>query len=190
MIDRDKFWDKARPIFHGPSQGQVDGTNAILDEWENRYLNADIRWLAYMLATAYWETNRSMKPVREAYYLGEPEPAESYRRQLRYYPYYGRGLVQLTWQSNYQRESQPDRVGVDLVSDPDRALEPRIAAAILMEGMKHGDFGGVGLAYWFSDNRDDPVGARHLVNGTDHAADIANIHRQFLAALQAARVTI
>ncbi len=136
------------------------------------------RWLAYAgLATPFWETARTMQPVREAYWMSE----EWRRENLRYYPFYGRGLVQLTWESNYKAMSGV--VGLDLVGDPDLALAPKPAATILFYGMEHGVFGGQGLGYWFNDTKDDPVGARHLVNGVDHAEEIANIHAEFLGAL-------
>ncbi|MEP0518610.1 MAG: hypothetical protein ABJO09_00765 [Hyphomicrobiales bacterium] len=48
---------------------------------------------AYVLATAFWETARTMKPVRE--YGGE-----KYLKSKRYYPYVGMGYVQLTWRTN------------------------------------------------------------------------------------------
>ena len=54
---------------------------------------------------------------------------------------------------------------------------------ILLEGMKGGMFTGVGLPRCFNDAVDDPVNARRIVNGTDHAADIAAIHAGFLAGL-------
>jgi predicted chitinase len=177
MIDRTKFWNAARPIFHGPNQPQVDGTNALLDYWERKYPTGDIRWLAYVLATTLWETARTMQPVREAYWMSE----EWRKENLRYYPFYGRGDVQLTWEDNYRAMSAI--VGRNLVANPDDALIPDVAAVIIFYGMEHGMFGGTGLAYWFNAQKDDPVGARHLVNGVDHAQDIAGIHRQFLAAL-------
>ena len=49
---------------------------------------------AYVLATAYWETARTMEPVREAFWMSE----EWRRANLRYFPWYGRGFVQLTWE--------------------------------------------------------------------------------------------
>ena len=53
-------------------------------------------WCAYGLATAWWETNKTMQPVREAYWL-----SEAWRKpNLRYYPHYGRGYVQLTWKGD------------------------------------------------------------------------------------------
>jgi hypothetical protein len=177
MIDRDKFWNGARPIFKGPNQSQVDGTNALLDYWDSKYPAGDIRWCAYVLATTFWETAHTMQPVREAYWM-----SEGWRKaNLRYYPFYGRGDVQLTWEDNYKAMSPI--VGRDLVANPDDALEPDVAAIIIFYGMEHGMFGGHGLAFWFNDQKDDPVGARYLVNVQDHAQDIANIHAQFLGAL-------
>src|SRR5215469_16072582 len=73
---------------------------------------------AYVLATAYWETARTMKPVVEAYWL-----SEDWRRQhLRYYPWYGRGFVQITWEPNYAKAAQ--ETGADLLKHPELALDP------------------------------------------------------------------
>lgn len=43
--------------------------------------------------------------------------------------YHGRGFIQLTHRSNYRKYG--DLLGIDLVGNPDRALEPSIAADIL-----------------------------------------------------------
>jgi predicted chitinase len=40
----------------------------------------------------------------------------TYLRSKRYYPYYGRGYIQLTWQDNYRAAG--DALGVNLVADP------------------------------------------------------------------------
>lgn len=45
------------------SQGQVTGLEAVLDEGEKRAV--PIEHLAYILATAYHETGRTMQPIRE-----------------------------------------------------------------------------------------------------------------------------
>ena len=66
---------------------------------------------------------------------------------------------------------------------PELALDPEIAAVILLEGMKGGMFTGVGLTRYFNEATDDPVNARRIINGTDHAADIAALHAGFLAGL-------
>jgi hypothetical protein len=85
------------------------------------------------------ESASTMAPVREAYYLGEPEPAESHRKTLNYYPYYGRGFIQLTHRGNYLAYgprvaelwgTDPAQPDFDLVGQPDRALDPDISAAV------------------------------------------------------------
>lgn len=66
-IDRDRFFGLARgnPFSGRMTQDQVDGCNAILDGWEARPDFTDRRWLAYMLATAKWETAHTMQPIEE-----------------------------------------------------------------------------------------------------------------------------
>ena len=59
------FDDVRRDLFGGGlNQDQVDGFNAILDAWAESSLS-DLRWLAYMLATTFHETARTMRPIRE-----------------------------------------------------------------------------------------------------------------------------
>lgn len=181
MIDRDTFFARARvhPFGGTMSQGQVDGCNAILEGWESRPELGDKRWLAYMLATAKWETAHTMKPIEEyghgigrAY--GQPDPQTGQA-------YYGRGYVQLTWKANYQKMAA--LTGADLVGHPELALDPRIAALIMFDGMRGGMFTGVGLPKYFSATADDPVNARRIINSIDHAEEIAAIYSAFLAAL-------
>lgn len=80
--------------------------------------------LAGALGTIAIETASTFEPVREAYWL----PELWRQRNLRYYPWYGRGFIQITWESNYQDASRA--IGVDLTVDPDRAMEPSIAAEV------------------------------------------------------------
>lgn len=179
MIDRDRFFACVRsdPFGGRMSQQQVDGCNAILDAWEARPDLKDRRWLAYMLATAKWETAHTMKPIEE-YGKGH---GQAYGVPVNGHVYYGRGYVQLTWATNYAKMAA--LTGADLVNHPELALDPKIAALIMFDGMKDGLFTGVGLPRYFSDSADDPVNARRVINGADHADDIADIHRAFLEAL-------
>src|SRR5690606_16382609 len=100
-MDRKIFYDRIRPLFGGTiTQGQVEGMEAILNEWEARELT-DQRHLAYVLATAFHETAKTMQPVREygrgkGRPYGDPDP-------LTGLIYYGRGHVQLTWKGNYRK---------------------------------------------------------------------------------------
>lgn len=184
MIDRRIFFDGIRErLFHGRlSQRQVDGINFILAEWDRRFVNGDLRWLAYMLATTQWETASTMWPIEEygkgkGRSYGEPDPVTGRT-------YFGRGFVQLTWKTNYQRMS--GLLGVDLVNEPGMALEPRIATCILFDGMRDGLFTGVGLPDYFSAEKNDPVNARRIVNGLDRAQEIADLYRVYLSILQSA----
>jgi len=123
--------------------------------------------IQYVLATVQHETNDTFKPVKEAYWLSEGWR----RRNLRYYPYYGRGFVQITWESNYEKFSK--LLGVDLVKDPDLALEMDNAIFILVYGMKHGILTGKKLDDYFGDKGSNFVNARKIINGKDKAKHIA-----------------
>jgi len=112
---------------------------AIIDECKKQGIGLRDQ-IAYVLATTQHETNNTFQPVREAYYLGDR--AEAYRRTLNYYPYYGRGYVQLTWDRNYQ--TYADLLGKDLVLNPDLALQPDAALFVLVHGFKVGTFYGSG----------------------------------------------
>jgi hypothetical protein len=162
------------------SVDQVEGVTRVMDYWEATDLT-DLRWLAYMYATVYHETARTMQPIKE--YGGE-----RYLKKKPYYPYYGRGLVQITWEDNY--EEMGDLLHTDFVSKPDVVLTWEHALPIMFEGMtrglsKRGDFTGKSLEHYFNDKIDDPVGARRIINGTDKAHTIAKYHYQFLDALKA-----
>ncbi len=130
-----------------------------------------VQQTAYVLATAYWETARTMLPVEEAYYLGAR--AEAYRRSLRYYPWHGRGFVQLTWQSNYIRAGRELRV--DLITDPALAMDPAISAEVLVLGSRDGWFTGRRLGDYIGGGRCDYVQARRVINALDAATAIADI---------------
>ncbi|HEX2446892.1 MAG TPA: hypothetical protein VHK26_01730 [Methyloceanibacter sp.] len=119
--------------------------NRILDYWEKNHAKDDDRWLAYALGTAHHETDRTFGPIRE-YGRG---------RGKKYYPYYGRGLVQLTWERNYRKMSPV--VGVDLVKYPDRALDLTNAIPIMFIGMKQGTFTGKKFTDYFNKSKEDWV---------------------------------
>ena len=178
-IDREKFYVAVRKtIFHAMTQAQVDGCNAILDEAEHRSL--DLRFLAYMLATAFWETAQTMQPVRE---IGQGH-GKAYGRldPVTRKVYYGRGLVQLTWKANYAKMAAICLA--DLVNNPDQALQLDIAVKIMFKGMERGTFTGKKLSDYAHAEGFDYLGARHIINGTDKAAPIANVARKFYAALK------
>jgi putative chitinase len=131
--------------------------------------------VAYVLATSHWETAHTHKPVKEAYWLTEDWRKEN----LRYYPWYGRGYVQLTWKDNYKRAQEALGLGTLLIDEPDNALQPQIATAVIVVGMKEGWFTGKKLDDYITLQRSDFVGARRIVNGTDKATAIAALAMQY-----------
>jgi putative chitinase len=185
---------RVRPFGGSLTQAQVEGIEALLDAAP---AGMDIRWLAYCLATAYHETARTMQPIKEhggaAYFtrmydirgerahvaraLGNTNPGDGAK-------YAGRGFVQITGRTNYDKAGR--LLGIDLIGKPDLALEAVYAAPILYEGMREGWFTGRKLSHYFNAGIDDPVNARRIVNGTDRAEMIAGYHRAFLAALTSA----
>lgn len=189
LSDPKAFFDLVRryPFGGNLTMGQVAGINAILAAWDGQKVVP--RFVAYALATAYWETGTKMLPVREDG-LGRGRaygrPAGPWQQV-----YYGRGLVQLTWYANYDKADVSLRAlggladGEDLTKTPDLALRPDIAAEIMVAGMMEGWFTGVKLADYFSDKTNDPVAARKIINGLDHADEIAAIYGRFLDALKA-----
>lgn len=201
------FFDIVRPrLFAGSlTQGQVEGLNRLLDEAERIGL-ADRGQLAYILATSYHETARRMQPVREtlassdeaairilnaAWAAGKLPWVKTpyWRKDSMGKSWLGRGDVQLTWKSNYEKMSV--LTGIDLVAEPDLALDPAVSARILFEGMLEGssgkgDFTGQALEQYVLGDKRDFVSARKVVNGTDKASTIAGYANHFLAALDAA----
>ncbi len=192
-IDRKAFFTEVRKATGSLSEIQVNGLEIILDEWERRRDAFSVNDFAYMLATAWWETGRTMQPVREAFYISKDfATAEAWRkRNLRYYPYYGRGFVQLTWLRNYQLASK--KLGIDFAAEPDAVMAPKNAVAIMFDGMKEGWFTGKALDDYIDDvdgadaeDLREYVNARRIINGTDKAATIGAIAIRFEHALRAA----
>jgi predicted chitinase len=101
--------------------------------------------------------------------------------------YYGRGFVQLTWKTNYDKASAAlslieDR---DLVWHPQLALDSLSAARVMYRGMAEGWFTGERLNSFFNQETDDPINARTIINGHDRDVEIAGYHAEFLIALEA-----
>lgn len=173
------------------SRSQVAGIEGILDAFAVTGDGRD-KTLAYGLATARREVGAGMVPVREGF---KKTDAEARAYVLRHYPtkygkpagpwghvYYGRGIVQLTWLDNYEREG--------IAADPDKALEPKFAAELMFKGLLDGRWNGLGkgLAHYLpTDGPDDLKNARRTVNITDHWEEIAGFYRQFMGAITAAR---
>jgi predicted chitinase len=132
------------------------------------------------MATAWWETAHTVEPVKEAYWV---KNAEAWRKKnLRYYPWYGRGYVQLTWERNYIHAGK--QLGLDLTTNPESVMVPDVSAKILVTGSLEGWFTGKKLGDYITLSKSDFKGARRIINGTDKAAAIAKIATAYDAALR------
>jgi len=133
--------------------------------------NWDKRWIVYLLATIHHETNELYDTFVESGHLGSR--AIAYRRQLPYYPFFSRGFVsQLTGENKYKLFS--DLLGIDLVKDPDLALNPEIAGKILILGMEQGLFTGRKISEFIYGREKDYYGARRVFDGLNYAGKISN----------------
>jgi predicted chitinase len=163
------FFDDVRnSLFGGKlSQGQVEGMEKIIN-----YSTISLDQLAYVLATVKWETAHTMQPIKEY-------GSTAYLKSKPYWPYYGRGLVQLTWRDNYAKYG--------LEKTPDKALEWESSLFVLFDGMTKGLFTGKKLDDYINDNKRDYINARRIINGTDRAKEIAQIADAYRTALIAAQ---
>lgn len=123
-----------------------DSLRQVLEYAKNDENIKDVSDLAYLLATAKAESDYSLQRWESDYACGlkgkpyKDKPCDSalnYYRSTKggkknYYdlgtdknglPYFGRGLIQLTGKANYQKYG--DLIGVNLVNDGDKALEPK-----------------------------------------------------------------
>lgn len=203
-MDRTKFFDAVRPLFGGSlSQSQVDGMSALTNAGQ-QYGLTNAHHMANVLAQVFHETGRAMTGVKEtvmphhkdrnpsdAVVIGRLDAAYA-KGQLPWVgtPYwragwFGRGMIQLTHKSNYERMGK--RLGVDLVRNPNLALDRNISASVAVVGMKEGAFTGRKLSDFIfpASLASTPSGnPRRIVNGADGTdATIANYHRHFYAAL-------
>jgi putative chitinase len=192
LDDPQAFFDSVREsgVLGGTLKpDQVKGLEAVLGA--AKAASWPLAFTAYALATAGHETAHTMQPVREAFWL-----SENWRRaNLRYYPFYGRGYVQLTWKANYQKADRELDLGGSLNSNLDLAMDPDIAAKIMVKGMQEGWFTGDKSGRRHTLVRHLPadgaasaaqfISARRIINGTDKASKIAGEAIKFQAALRA-----
>lgn len=212
-MNKKVFFDRVRANLGGGklSKEQVAGMELILDTWETRYKDrTPPTQLAYAFATAWHETAKRMSPIAEygdsAYFtrlydiqgqnpdrarkMGNTKPGDGIK-------YRGRGLVQLTWYVNYARARDElfnhFNIRIDLINQPDLAMQPEVATLILLEGMEGGWFTGKDLDDFIDakidgDEHADFIKARKIINGTDKDKQIAGYADKFLDALTASLI--
>lgn len=172
------FFAGVRDVTGGLSQPQVDVVKSMIAATAHWPLG----WLAYGLATAWHEA--LFKPQPEwGFGRGRPYAALGAHGQSQY----GRGLVQLTWDKNYEWADKALGLDGKLLANFNLALEPDIAVRILVKGMEEGAFTGHGLSKHLPGWRgthEQFVEARRIINGTDKAEKIAKEADGFQRALE------
>ena len=181
--------DQAAPNFRALVQRMLADTDIT-----------DLRWAAYMLATAKVEAMHNFVPIKEkggdaylkrkydvegenpirAKRMGNTEAGDGVK-------YAGRGFVQLTWKTLYEKLSKQLNLGDALVTDPDKALVYENAYNIMSIGMRKGSFTGVGLSKFINEDKCDFFNARKIINGTDRADDLAELAEGFEVILRLAQ---
>lgn len=215
-MNRNVFFNEvSQTLFNGKlTKSQRDGIEVILDAWD-RWGNGFDSALAYVLATAWWETGRRMVPVRETFANSTDQAKRRLEAafdagKLRHVktPYwrdgwFGRGLVQLTHEANYSGalrsavlKNQVDidpMQAYDIHANPDALLIPNVSAFVLIEGMLKGqtlsgDFTDRALEEFVYPGHVDFPGARAVVNPSDTTSrlPIAAAAEKFDSALRAA----
>ena len=180
-MNQETFWSEYIKYFgrvKNPKTIQV--VNAIIDYCDFKKLNKN--QIAYILATAYHETAHDFIPKREfgsneyfvrrywnntkvAKWLGNDSASEAIK-------YCGRGLVQITGETNYEK--------FGITDNPEKALETEMAVKILVDGMINGIFTSRKLSNYITEVSKDFFNARKIINGLDKAELIASYAERFI----------
>lgn len=171
------FFAAVRKLTGPLDNTQVETINDLLSAAAHWSLG----WLSYGFATAWHEA--LLKPIEE-WGRGKGRP---YSQPGKYgQSQHGRGLVQLTWDRNYEWADKELGLNGALLKDFNLALKPEYATAILVRGMETGAFTGKGLSDYIKSDAGtltEFAAARRIINGTDKAALIAGHAEKFRAAL-------
>lgn len=200
-LNRKFFFDTTRKFLGKITQSQVEGIEASFNEWElwleENKTTPDLKKLAYILATDYHEGDKTFQAIKEyggeSYFVKKYWDNQKKAKELGNLTrqdaidFCGKGKPQLTGRRNFERMGKI--LGIDLVNNPNKALELEVATKIMFEGMLkgksyRGDFTGKSLEDYFTDKLEDPIGARRIVNGKDDAKLIASYYYEFLKGLK------
>lgn len=186
ILNPGKTLDHWATKFPETTQAGLDGVSQMLgfllqdSDWETGQVGT--QQAAYLLATVKHETAGTFQPIDErgepGYFKKRYGPTTPVGKNLGNHTlddaarYHGRGYVQLTGRVNYHRFGE--RLGVDLLENPDLAKHPKIAYQIASLGMRKGLFTGVGFKNFIRPGKPPSyLACRRIINGSDKAGLIA-----------------
>lgn len=181
--DYEKLFIKLKPLFPKMSEKQKEGVVTL----HKAMANLPLKQKAYILATVYHETDKTMQPITEyggikyfdKYDTGSIAKAlgNTPEKDGDGYKYRGRGYVMITGHSNYYKASK--KLVVDFVNNPDLVTDSKYAVKILIFGMLEGWFTGKKLSDYVTDKASDYYNARRVVNDVDDASLIKKYAETF-----------
>ena len=170
MIIKDIFFTKYREHFGKLNQSQAEGLSFLLKKLDKSRKFSLASEYAYILATIKHECAEKYQPITEY-------GSKTYLKSKKYYPYIGRGYVQLTWDFNYEKFGK--LLKLDLLGNPDKALEKETSWKILEIGMSKGLYTGKKLGDYVNEDKTDYRNARRVINGLDRCDLIAGYAEEF-----------
>ena len=193
MRNRQPFYDHIRKeLFLGAlTTKQVEGIELILNESQNRQIYR-ISILAYILATIFHETDKTMQPIEE-YGMGR---GKKYGEKIKYsgrpytkpnWIFYGRGHTQNTWYEVYEnltKLAQKQGKNWDFLNNPNLLLQNEPSIWATFEAMQSGLYTGRKLSDFITDTKCNYLGARTIINGVDKAKEISDYAVTFEKALK------
>ena len=211
-MKRSVFFDNIRPLFAGRTftQIQVNAIDMILDEWESRKLT-DLRWLAYMFATAHHETGQKYVAISENLNYSAAGLRSTFGKyftvaQANAYARQPERIANRAYANRMDNGNEASGDGwrfrgrglvqitgranyryFGIEATPDAAMSTPVAIDIMFDGMIKGVFTGVKLADFFTNTKSDWENARKIINGLDRAKDVAQYAIVFHRALEAAK---
>lgn len=198
-MNEKSFYDVIRADLFGGiiTANQVEGISAIINEYESQQIN-NAHQLAYILATVFHETAKTMQPIEEygkgrGYDYGKkldigtgPGHRIPYTQPDKIF--YGRGHTQNTWLTNYRNLTNAAKKRGkewDFVNHPELLLQMEPSIWATFYAMRNGTYTGKKLSNYFTSESTDFFNARKIINGMDKAETISGYASTFYKAITA-----
>lgn len=159
----------------------------IIAYWMTNYPYQDLKCLAYILATADFETDRKFLPIEDKlkgkgfdYGLMVKQNGEYYLAPIQLY--YRRGIVPLLWYENYKSISS--KLDVNILQNPDLVMDKSISLKILVDGMMQGWFTGYRLEKFLNQTKLQWEDARRVIIKSEKNQLIKSLAKKYYTSLR------